>query len=176
MAKLSAGYFVYGRLENEKKVLDYLKYKVSKQAIKERLESSIRAGAELVKTEAQARAPVVKRPPRRGVTTGRLKRSIRVFSGNESEEEYKKHGYISVWADYPENAQRRGKRNYKEYYAFAPEYGTGKMSARPDPKYGFMRSATRKKRRQVMKMIRDEMLKFAQEIEKGINNGGYNAN
>ena len=50
------------------------------------------------------------------------------------------------------------------------------MSARPDAKYGFMRSATRKKRRQVMKMIRDEMLKFVQEIEKGINNGGYNAN
>ena len=171
-SKFSAGYFVYGKLENEKKVLDYLKNKVSKQAIKERLEGSIRAGAELVRTEAQARAPVGKRPPRRGVTTGRLKQSIRVFSKVETEEEYKKTGYISVWTDYPEGAERRGKRGYKEYYAFAPEYGTKNFSARPDKKFGFMRSATRKKRRHVMKMIREDMIKFSKEIENKINNGG----
>ena len=170
-SKLSEGYFVYGKLEKEKEVLDYLKNKVSKQAIKERLEDSIRRGAELVRDEAVARAPIGTRPPRRGVRTGRLKQSIRVFSKAETEEEYKKTGYISVWTDYPEGAERRGKRGYKEYYAFAPEYGTKKMSARPDSKYGFLRSAARKKRRQVMKLIREEMLKFAGEIEKKINGG-----
>ena len=171
MAKLSEGYFVYGKLENEQKILDYLKRNVSKQAIKERLEGSIKRGAELVRDEAIARAPVGTRPPRRGVRTGRLKQSIRIFSSLETEEEYKKTGYISVWADYPEGAERRGKRGYKEFYAFAPEYGTGKMSARPDKKYGFLRYAARKKRRQVMKLIREEMIKYAGEIEKKINGG-----
>ena len=167
--------FVYGKLENEAAILRGLRKYAGKQAIKDRLEDTIKRGAEMVRDEAIARAPVGTRPPRPNVKTGRLKRSIKIETSTDTKKEYEKYGHISVWTDYPENAgvrktkTKKQRAGSKEYYAFAVEYGTTKMSARPHPKYGFLRFALRKKKRAVTQLIRNDMMKFAQEIENKLN-------
>ena len=172
---VATGKFVYGRLENEAAILHDLRKYAGKQAIKDRLEDTIKRGAEMVRDEAIARAPVGTRPPRPNVKTGRLQRSIKIETSTDTKKEYEKHGYISVWADYPENAgvrktkTKKQRAGSKEYYAFAVEYGTTKMTARPHAKYGFLRFAVRKKKRAVTQLIRDEVRKFAQEVENKIN-------
>lgn len=155
--------FVYGKTESEQKILGILR-RANKELINERLRSAVKTGAEIVKDEAMRRAPVGIRPPRRGVKTGRLKRSIKVWSGiNDSM--YKRHSFVSVEAWYPEDAIRYKKAakhraaGALEYYAFAPEYGIKKMTARP-----YLNPALKSKRRAYNALIRKTMEDYANEI------------
>lgn len=126
--------FAYARLEGEASVVNELR-NLADGVVKERVQAAILSGAELVAQEARIRAPVGKRPPRRGVNVGRLRKSIKVKAIAVKPSKHEVGAYVE--ADYPENARvlapgkRKGKQGYKEYYAYAPEYGTKRMAARP---------------------------------------------
>ena len=157
--KLGAGVYVYARLENERQVLEKLKG-LAEGEVHSRVWEALKQGSEIVAGEARLRAPVGTRPPRRGVPTGRLKRSTIT-------KEEKKKDRIEVKADYPEKAGRRVRKTRKqaagskEYYAFAIEYGTHKMSAQP-----FLHPALEAKSGRVMEIVADELNKLCEEASR----------
>ena len=112
----------YGRLENEQRVLSTLR-EMSESKLKDRVYDAIVQGGEAVAAEARRRAPV---------DTGRLRDSIMVKA-----KKHAKNLGVTVEADYPANAGTRKSKTRKqaagakEYYAFALEYGTRHMEARP---------------------------------------------
>ena len=154
--------YVYSRLENEKRVIEQLRH-LADGEVHDRVYEAIKRGAEVVAEEARMRAPVGTRPPRKGVLTGRLRRSIKV-------KETKKKESIYVEADYPENAGRRVRKTKKqaagskEYYAFAVEYGTRHMSAQP-----FLHPALEAKAGQVQEIVADELNQLCRETEERLN-------
>ena len=155
--------FVNCRLEGEQETLKILR-KVSKELINAKLVEALKAGGELIKEEAMRRAPVGSRPPRRGVRTGRLKRSIQIYTGF-NEKKWEKNKRIQVEAWYPENAikYKNGAKHRAagafEYYAFAVEHGTKFRGAQP-----FLEPAMKAKRRYINKFVREALRKYAQEI------------
>ncbi len=155
--------FVYGKLDGEQEVLKILR-KARKELVDAKIIEALKAGGELIKDEAMRRAPVGSRPPRRGVRTGRLKRSLQVYNGF-NEIMLKKFKRIQVEAWYPENAMRykNGAKHRAagafEYYAFAVEHGTKFRGAQP-----FLEPAMKAKRRYVNKFVREALRKYAQEI------------
>ena len=144
--------FVYGKLDGEQEVLKILR-KARKELVDAKIIEALKAGGELIKDEAMRRAPVGSRPPRRGVRTGRLKRSLQVYNGF-NEIMLKKFKRIQVEAWYPENAMRykNGAKHRAagafEYYAFAVEYGTRYQSKKP-----FLHPALEAKKNEVEKII-----------------------
>ncbi len=156
--------FVYSRLEGERRLIDELK-KLSDGEVRERVFQAVKRGGEIVAQEARMRAPVGTRPPRKGVETGRLKRSIVV-----KEARSKKYSDVLVEADYPENAGRRKTKTKKqaagskEYYAFALEYGTHKMAAQP-----FLHPALEAKAQRVQEIIAEELGQLCDKATARIN-------
>lgn len=73
--------------------------------------------AEAVRADAASRAPV---------RTGALRRSIR-------KQVSEKTLVAKVYADYPETGEdsKKGRKKGRKYYAFAVEYGTKRMAAKP---------------------------------------------
>jgi len=124
--------FINARLENGQTVIEKLR-ELADGEIKARVYKTLLQGSEIVAAEARRRAPVGTRPSRKGVSTGRLRRSIKTFSNAND----KKRAIVRIAADYPEQAgirkskTRKQAAGSKEYYAFAVEYGTRKMSAQP---------------------------------------------
>lgn len=156
--------FVYSRLEGDRRLLDELK-KLEDGEVRERVLEAMERGGEIVAEEARMRAPVGTRPPRKGVATGRLKRSIVVRKLRS-----KKYANVLIEADYPENAGRRKTKTKKqaagskEYYAFAVEYGTHKMAAQP-----FLHPALEAKAQRVQEIIAEELDKLCDEATEKIN-------
>lgn len=115
---------VYGRLENHERVLRMLRGMDGE--LKERVVDALLKGGEIVAEEARQRVPV---------DTGRLRDSIKVKE--KKNRQAVQHVGVTVEADYPANAgvrktsTRKQKAGSKEYYAFAVEYGTRHMDARP---------------------------------------------
>ena len=148
--------FVYASLEGERQTVDELR-RLSDGEVQERVKLALLRGGEIVAQEARMRAPEGTRPPRKGVKTGRLKRSIVM-------KEQKKKQDVIVEASYPENAGRRVRKTKKqaagskEYYAFAVEYGTHKMTAQP-----FLHPALEAKSAQVMEEVSEELDKLCDE-------------
>lgn len=156
--------FVYSRLEGERRLINELK-KLEDGEVKERVHEAMKRGGEIVAEEARMRAPVGTRPPRKGVETGRLKRSIVVKNVRS-----KKYADVLIEADYPKNAGRRKTKTKKqaagskEYYAFAVEYGTHKMAAKP-----FLHPALEAKAQRVQEIIAEELDKLCDEATGRIN-------
>ena len=161
--------FAYARLENDETVLRELR-NLADGVVKDRVQAAILSGAELVAQEARMRAPVGTRPPRKGAGVGRLRKSIRVKGIAVKSSKHEVGAYVE--ADYPENARirarvpsqkRRGKAGYKEYYAFAVEYGTGKMAAQP-----FLNPALEAKAKEVQDKIASALDELCKETDRKI--------
>ena len=156
--------FVYSRLEGERRLLDVLK-ELEDGEVRKRVHEAMKRGGDIVAEEARMRAPVGTRPPRKGVGTGRLKRSIVVKKVRS-----RKYTDVLVEADYPENAGKRKNKTEKqaagskEYYAFAVEYGTHKMAAQP-----FLHPALEAKAQRVQEIIAEELDKLCEEATARIN-------
>ena len=116
---------VYGRIEGEREVLRKLR-EMADSELKEKVYAAMLKGGEIVAEEAKRRAPV---------DSGRLRDSIHVKE--KKNKKAVKHVGVTVEADYPANAGTRKSKTSKqaagskEYYAFALEYGTRHMDARP---------------------------------------------
>lgn len=153
--------FAYAQLENEQKILNELK-KLEDGVVKECINEAMIRGGELVAQEARIRAPVGTRPPRKGVATGRLRKSIKVV--RQVIKRKKSEVGVYVEADYPENAKirktrrKKTKAGYKEYYAFALEYGTHKMGAQP-----FLNPALEAKAKAVQEEISNALNELCRE-------------
>ncbi len=161
----------YARLEGSSKVCQELR-NLAEGVLRERLQKAVMDGAEIVAQEVRHRAPVGTRPPRKGVNTGRLKKSIKTKGIRV--DPYKRKVGAYVYADYPENAKvrpwdpirrkkKKTKAGYKEYYAFAPEYGTGVMAARP-----FLAPALEAKASEVQEFIVKALEELCEETEQKI--------
>lgn len=96
--------------------------RLAKGELREKAWKALRHGGDMVRDEAQARAPVfpgkAKRRNRSDVKPGALAASIKVKRS-------KKNLHVRVEADYP-----FGKKDGR-YYAFAAEYGTRFQEAQP---------------------------------------------
>lgn len=157
--------FAYARLENEQNILNELR-RLEDGVVKERVNEAVKRAGELVAQEARMRAPIGTRPPHKGVLTGRLKKSIKVRGKAIKKEKSEVGAYVE--ADYPENARirsrdknknkKKSKAGYKEYYAFAPEYGTHKMTARP-----FLNPALEAKAKEVQDGIANALNELCRE-------------
>ena len=153
--------FAYGRLEGAQETINRLK-EFGSGIVKEKLREAVKAGAEIVAEDARARAPVGTREPRKGAGTGRLTASIKATLA-------KKGILAKVEAGYPRNAgvrrssTKKQKAGAKEYYAFAVEYGTRKMAAKP-----FMAPALAAKAQQVWQRVERAMEDACREIKQPV--------
>lgn len=108
------------------------------------LRSAVNAGAQVVRKEVQARAPI---------DTGTLRRAIYIKQIRELSNEFQQTFYIGV---------RRGKKYQKKkmdaWYAMMVEFGTSKMPAKP-----YIRPAFESKKVEAAARIKEKLM---ERIEK----------
>src|SRR5574337_608603 len=124
------------------------------------LRGAVRAGAQLIRKEAQQRAPVYTGDVSKGhPPPGTLKRAVYQKQINELSSATRQTFFVGVRkGNKYRNQGKSGKLSQDAYYASWVEFGTSKMAARP-----FLRPAFEAQKNAAVEAIRDYLAKHIPE-------------